>query len=138
MLYAFSLDAQPWVLVVTGFLERSFLQIASNSIIAVYIPEHFPTDIRGTGLGAATAVGRVAAGTMPYLVLAVLQTFGQVSVFTMLASILLALCLIVLVFGPETRRQTLAQVSPQSNNSSVESAAAKSELLNDHQTHLGI
>ena len=105
MLYAFSLDAQPWVLVVTGFLERSFLQIASNSIIAVYIPEHFPTDIRGTGLGAATAVGRVAAGTMPYLVLAVLQTFGQVSVFTMLASILLALCLIVLVFGPETRGQ---------------------------------
>ena len=47
---------------------------------------------------------------MPYFVLAVLNNFGTFAVFVMLASVLLALCLLTLAFGPETRGKTLEDV----------------------------
>ena len=108
--YAFSLDAAPMILVTAGFFQVLFVQIVANTVLAVYLPELFPTDIRGTGLGASAAVGRVAAALMPYLVLSVLNNFGAFAVFVMLACILLALSLLILVAGPETRRKTLEEV----------------------------
>ncbi|MFM0507251.1 MFS transporter [Paraburkholderia sp. RL17-373-BIF-A] len=108
--YAFALDAPAWLLVTTGFLEVLFVQITANTVLAVYLPELFPTDIRGTGFGASTAVGRVSAAIMPYFVLFVLNGFGSFAVFVMLASVLLLLCLLVLAVGPETRRKTLEDV----------------------------
>jgi putative MFS transporter len=108
--YAFALDAPAWLLVTTGFLEVLFVQITANTVLAVYLPELFPTDIRGTGFGASTAVGRVSAAIMPYFVLFVLNGFGSFAVFMMLASVLLLLCLLVLAVGPETRRKTLEDV----------------------------
>ncbi|WP_233830554.1 MFS transporter [Paraburkholderia sp. ZP32-5] len=108
--YALALDAPAWVLVSTGFLEVMFIQITANTVLAVYLPELFPTDIRGTGFGASTAVGRVSAAIMPYFVLFVLNGFGSFAVFVMLACVLLSLCLLVLAVGPETRRKTLEDV----------------------------
>ena len=108
--YGFALSAPAWVLMLTGFLEVLFLQITANTVLAVYLPELFPTDVRGTGFGAATAVGRVSAAIMPYFVLYVLNGFGTVAVFVMLSCTLLALCLLALAFGPETSRKTLEDV----------------------------
>jgi len=111
--YAFALDGSPFLLVTAGFFEIFFVQITAASVLAVYLPELFPTDIRGTGFGTSLGIGRVAAALMPYLVLAVLDHFGVFAVFIMLASITLALSLLVLAVGPETSRKTLEEVEQE-------------------------
>lgn len=123
--YAFALDAPAWLLMLTGFLEVLFLQVTANTVLAVYLPELFATDIRGTGFGAATAVGRVSAAMMPYLVLFVLNGFGTGAVFVMLSCLLLALCVLTLAFGPETRRRTLEDVERDAAGDESLSAAVK-------------
>jgi putative MFS transporter len=131
MLYAFALDASPILLITAGFFEVFFIQITANSILAVYLPELFPTDIRGTGLGASTAVGRVAAALMPYLVLSVLNNFGAFAVFVMLAVVLLLLSALVLAIGPETRRKTLEQVEHEAIYGSRGGADPDQPILNE-------
>jgi hypothetical protein len=62
----FALSAPTWVVMLTGFQEVLFLQITANTVLTVYLPELFPTDVRGTGFGAATAAGCESAAIMLY------------------------------------------------------------------------
>ena len=39
--YAFALDAQAWVLMLTGFCEILCVQVTANTVLAVYLPELF-------------------------------------------------------------------------------------------------
>lgn len=126
--YAFALDAPAWMLMLAGFLEVLCVQITANTVLAVYLPELFPTDVRGTGFGAATSVGRVSAAIMPYFVLAVLNNFGTFAVFVMLASVLLVLCLLTLAFGPETRRKTLEDVEREAQEYANLDAAERKQV----------
>ena len=79
------------------------------SVIYVYVPEVYPTLLRGTGFGVASAISRVAAAAAPLLlggvmfpVLGLVGTFSAVSIAVGLALVLL------LLFGPETRGRALA------------------------------
>lgn len=109
--YAFSLHAPAAILVVIGFAQVLLMQICANTIVAAYLPEIFPTDVRGTGAGSSVAFGRVAAALMPYLVIAVLTNFSPFAVFILVAGMLLLLALVVAFLGEETRRRTLESIA---------------------------
>jgi putative MFS transporter len=113
--YAYALDQPPYVLIMAGLLEVFFVQIAATSLFSTYLPELFPTDIRGSGLGASAAIGRLSSALVPYPILYVASTFGTFPVFVMLGILSLVLCALVLM-GPETKRKTLEQVQAEATD----------------------
>jgi putative MFS transporter len=117
--YSYSLDGPPGAIIAFGFLEVMFLQVCASTIFGAYLPELFPTDVRGLGTGASIAVGRVAAALMPYLVLLVLGVLGAQAVFVMLAAILFVLAVVVFLVGPETKMKTLEAVDAEHAGESV-------------------
>lgn len=110
VLYSFSLHANPVVLIIYGIVLVMLLQVTANTVIAIYIPELFPTDVRMTGAGFAIAVGRVGSAVFPFLVLAVLGGLGAQAVF-ILVSLVLLVTAGVIMFGAETRKRSLEDIN---------------------------
>jgi len=81
------------------------LQVLAASVWG-YIPELYPTRIRGFAAGAASTVGLGASAFSPMLFGALMDSFGEVAVFTV---IIIVSCVIALVsyFGPETLNKSL-------------------------------
>lgn len=81
-----------------------------NAVNYVYVPESFPTRVRATGVGFASAIGRVGAMVGPTL-LAWLLTTGSVDLvlYVNMGALLFA-ALIVQIFGKETKGRTLEQI----------------------------
>lgn len=81
-----------------------------NAVNYVYVPENFPTRVRATGVGFASAVGRAGSMIGPTL-LAILLTVGDVNlvVYVNMGALLFA-ALIVQIFGKETKGRTLEQI----------------------------
>ena len=62
--------------IVVGFLFFIFLNAASSALTAVYPLEVFPTSLRATGVGFATAMSRVGAAVGTFLLPMGLDRFG--------------------------------------------------------------
>ena len=90
----------------TGLLVASMaLSFALNGTYAglySYTPELFPTSVRATAQGLATATSRIGAMTSPILVGALYPTFGFGGVFATALILLFTGVLCALFFGPRT------------------------------------
>lgn len=104
--FAFALDAPTSSFVLLGVYDM-FESIAL-AILYVYIPESYPTLLRVTGFGWATAVTRVTSSFSPLLFAAVWGGMGLPS--TMFFSmIMLALAAVfILAYGKETKDKLLS------------------------------
>ncbi|MGA5805080.1 MFS transporter [Streptomyces cellulosae] len=95
-------DAAVW-LAVYGFSVQ--LLIAT---LYVYVPEIYPTLLRATGFGWASAISRIAASLAPILLGSVLwPVLGLVGAFGVTAAVAGLVLLLTLVLGPETRGRGL-------------------------------
>jgi putative MFS transporter len=98
-----------------GLLAASFFALGAWGAIYAYTPELFPTEARGTGMGYAGGVGKVAAVIGPILAGTLLEADlagGLVASGYLLALTPLAVAfalggLVVLAFGRETRGEPL-------------------------------
>lgn len=97
-------------LIVFGSFMQFFFFGMWSSLYA-YTPEVFPTRARATGCGTASGVGRLGAVIGPYLVPVILSAWGVTAVFTGAAVAFVVAAGVVLVFGPETRKKVLEEVS---------------------------
>lgn len=79
--------------------------------VYAYTAEIFPTQIRTTGAGAASAVGRLGAIGAPILVGAIFPHGGFVGVFGMTTLALLAGALAVWLLGIDTRGRSLEAIA---------------------------
>lgn len=93
-----------------GGLTAFFLAVGSTAIYT-YTPELYPTEIRATGMGIASAWGRLGAIALMLIfgIFAVAQ--GKLMLFIISDGILAIAFVVVLVFGPVTRGRTLEQTS---------------------------
>jgi MFS transporter, putative metabolite:H+ symporter len=105
--YSQLLNSASHLLIAAGFMEVLLLQVCASTIFGAYLPELFPTDIRGTGVGFSIACGRLAAAASPYLVLTILDHANVESVFVILSLLLFLLAALVGFAGPETKGRTL-------------------------------
>jgi MFS transporter, putative metabolite:H+ symporter len=96
------------VLPIIGFLLTIPIYILVAVLFAVYVPELFPTALRLRGVGICNAVGRSASIIVPLLIGPLFTNFGIPGVLTMMSSALLAMCVVVVALGPETRIQKLS------------------------------
>ena len=81
------------------------------SVLYAYTPELYPTRIRATGSGFASAVGRLGSLLGPYIVGLVLPVAGAAGVFSLGAGAFLIAAVFVLVLGEETRGRALEAIS---------------------------
>ena len=89
----------------------SFFNLGAWGVLYTYTPEQYPTNIRAFGSGWASAIGRMGGIIAPMVVthMMVMQN-GFSYVFMMFTAVLLAVALVIVVLGEETKGRTLESI----------------------------
>ncbi|WP_043013350.1 MFS transporter, partial [Citrobacter rodentium] len=109
--YFYSIQTSEWAILSYGLIMIFFLYMYVCFASAVYVPELWPTHLRLRGSGFVNAVGRIVAVFTPYGVALLLTRYGPVTVFVVLGVMLVLCALILFLFGTETRRVSLEEIS---------------------------
>lgn len=89
----------------------SFFMNGSYGGIYAYTPEIFPTEVRATGVGTASSIGRLGAIASPILVGWLYPHFGFAGVFGATTVVLLTGACAVLFMGVSTRNRSLEEIA---------------------------
>lgn len=89
----------------------SFFMNGAYAGIYAYTSEVFPTPVRATGTGLASAIGRIGGISAPILVGVIHPSFGFGGVFGMTTAVLLFGSAAVLVMGVPTRGRSLEDIA---------------------------
>lgn len=100
--YFYGMSSTIVLVIITGLLFQ-FVQYGYAMVNVVYLPELYPTAMRGTGVGFASAMGRVGAMIGPFAIGYILNAYGSTAVFIFAAGINVLGGLIVAVLGTETK-----------------------------------
>lgn len=103
----YALSSSPWVAAIVGFLLFCCLYTIVALAVACYIPELFGTRYRLRGNGFCAVLGRIASFCAPALTLLMYHAGGIRYVAFSVATLLVVQALVVMVFGVETRSQSL-------------------------------
>ncbi|MGR0218626.1 MFS transporter [Agromyces sp. ZXT2-6] len=117
-LVVFATTADPTVSMVAGFGAQLGISMMGAAFYT-YIPEVFPTNIRGLGFGVVSGVARVA-GIISGLTIAVIYTgLGFQALYVVLAVVISAAGLLVATLGPRTTNRSLESISESSGEASA-------------------
>ena len=109
-----TLAAQPNAAAILGWgAVIAFFNLGAWGVCYTYTPELYPTALRATGAGLAAGTGRFFGAFAPSLVGAMLVAFGgsQYQVFLGFTVVLLTGGIVVYLFGEETARRSLEEIS---------------------------
>ncbi len=92
-----------------------FFSLGTWGCVYAYTPEMYPTIARATGVGWASAFGRVGAFIAPFIVPVIYNAYGKDSgytyVFVMLTAVFAVVAIVVAFFGQETKGRSLEEIS---------------------------
>nr|WKF55771.1 Putative niacin/nicotinamide transporter NaiP [Paraburkholderia busanensis] len=91
----------------------SFFMNGTYAGVYAYTPEVFPTDVRATGTGLASSIGRLGAIAAPILVGYLYPPLGFAGVFGATTAVLLIGALAVLLMGVQTRGRSLEEIAAE-------------------------
>ncbi|MBF6327509.1 MFS transporter [Nocardia transvalensis] len=97
--------AVPLILLAGGLFTMAS-NVFSDSIHA-YLPESFPTSVRGTASGATYSLSKLSTAVQPFLLLPLLDNHGSGAVFTVITIALVVMIGLIAVWGPLTGRRPL-------------------------------
>jgi len=97
-------------LIVSTFLLNTFIYMYVCYASAVYVPEMWPTSAKLSGSGFCNAMGRVSNIFFPFLVTYVANSFGSGGVFTLISTVAAIIAVCILVFGIETRGESVEDI----------------------------
>ncbi|WLA86604.1 MFS transporter [Bradyrhizobium elkanii] len=97
--------------IMTAGLLLSFFMNGTYAGVYAYTAEVFPTSIRTTGAGLASAIGRIGAIVAPILVGYLYPNFGFAGVFGVTTSVLVIGALTVVLMGVPTRGRSLEDIA---------------------------
>ncbi|WP_076858458.1 MFS transporter [Bradyrhizobium mercantei] len=97
--------------IMTAGLLLSFFMNGTYAGVYAYTAEVFPTSVRTTGAGLASAIGRIGAIAAPILVGYLYPNFGFAGVFGVTTSVLLIGALTVVLMGVPTRGRSLEEIA---------------------------
>ncbi|RDI64497.1 MFS transporter [Nocardia pseudobrasiliensis] len=92
-------------------LSGGLFTVSSNifsDAIHTYLPESFPTSVRGTASGATYSLSKLSTAIQPFLLLPVLENHGPGAVFSIITAALVLMIGLLVVWGPLTGREPLA------------------------------
>ena len=89
-------------------LAFGFVVQVAIPVLYTYVSEIYPTELRGSGFGWASAVSRVAAGVGPLVFVAwMVPAVGLAWSFVVTAVFVVAACVLMLFLAPETKGREL-------------------------------
>lgn len=89
-----------------GLFVMGFAVLGAWAVLYAYTSEVFPTEVRSTGLGLTGSIGKVAAAAGPVF-FGTLTQFGYLAALAPVAVALFVAGVALLVWGSETKGQTL-------------------------------
>ena len=98
----------------------SFFMNGTYAVIYAYTPELYPTAIRATGMGVASAVGRVGGILAPIIIGVTFAKIGFGGVFSLTTLILLIGTITVAFLGTHTSGKALEEIGLQEMSSQIE------------------
>jgi len=104
------------VLMVVAFAIFTFTLSANNNLTGIFPAESFPTEMRTSGVGFATAVSRIAAATSTFLLPISLSSLGLGPTMFALAICVLLGTIAMILWAPETKDLTLVDASDTVSN----------------------
>lgn len=107
-----STAGNPTTIITFGVL-LSFFMNGTYAAVYAYTPEVYPTAVRSTGMGAASAFGRVGGILAPIAIGVTYGSIGFGGVFVMTTAVLAAGVVAVIVFGLATASRTLEDISAE-------------------------
>jgi putative MFS transporter len=113
----------PTIVIVLAFAFYAFFNAISGNLTAVYPAEVFPTDVRTSGVGLASAVSRIGAAIGTWLLPVGLTSIGVGACMVIGGMICVVGALISQFMAPETTGLTLTKTSQ----------APLKELIVDHK-----
>lgn len=110
--YFFGQDVSPQNLLIWGPLISAG-NLGAWSVMLAYTPELFPTRVRGTGAGWASACGRIGAILVPGVMALIIGDWGgsYALLFGMFAAVQIGGGLTVALLGEETVGRTLEEIA---------------------------
>jgi MFS transporter, putative metabolite:H+ symporter len=89
----------------------SFFNLGAWGVLYTYTPEQYPTNIRAFGSGWAAAIGRIGGIAAPLAVTHLMvMPQGFSYVFMMFTGVLIAVALVILILGEETKGKSLESI----------------------------
>lgn len=99
------------VTVLTAGIFMSFFMNGTYAGVYTYISEVFPTELRGSGFGVASSVGRIGGAASPIVVGLIFPTYGFAGVFGLSAVTLIIGALAVILLGVPTLNRSLEEIA---------------------------
>jgi len=96
-------------ILVLGALFQFFTMV-TNTTLATWTAEVFPTAIRASGASIVNGIGNIAGAVMPFLAVALYGSYAFAGVFG-LAAVMYAVLVVASRFAPETRGRSLEDVN---------------------------
>jgi putative MFS transporter len=95
-----------WAMMLLFAIFAGVLSAASN-LVYVYLPELFPTTLRASGIGLASAVSRIGSAVSTFLLPLVVANYGVQAALEACAAVLVVGAILCQMWAPETRNLRL-------------------------------
>ena len=102
------LPSEQKFLLVTLFALFTLTLSAVSNLVGVFPAESFPTEVRSSGIGFATAMSRLGSVISTFLLPVIMKNYGLGSTMMTLAGILLVGTIVSVLWAPETKGLSLA------------------------------
>lgn len=103
-------NASPWIIIL-GFVIYAFFSGGPNVLEWIYPNELFPTEIRASAVGLATAVSRIGAAIGTFALPYWLKSLGVGTTMLIMAFVTFIGLVICIFMAPETKNLTLSEAS---------------------------
>lgn len=123
-------DASAWI-IFTGFVIYAFFSGGPSILTWIYPNELFPTEVRASAVGVATAISRIGSFIGTFLVPFGIVSIGIGPMVLIGAGLTFLGFLISVAWAPETTGQTLDEASSAENPNSL---SQKERVLSGNQT----
>ncbi|MFY7838118.1 MAG: MFS transporter [Novosphingobium sp.] len=104
------------IVIVAGVLIFAFANAIGNCLTGVYPAEVFPTEVRGTGVGFATAISRIGAAAGTFFLPTAMEKLGISGTMYVAAGISLFGAVVTVMLAPETAGRLLGQTAKGAEN----------------------
>ncbi|WP_027414673.1 MFS transporter [Aneurinibacillus terranovensis] len=103
------LPSSATIFIIIAFAIFTLILSAASNLVGVFPAESFPTEVRSSGVGFATAMSRLGSAVGTFLLPITLSSFGMLPTMLSLTAVLVIGSIVSIAWAPETKELTLSE-----------------------------